>query len=123
MLGVDPPALVGPLEEFGQPFVEPQRDVADRRVQQGVGRLVAEVFQQAVSRVGVDDPLPALRQEERPARGELRVVERQEPRERLAIVEDIDVDRRRAPVGPQPERRLDLALQRGELPQGRGVRE
>ena len=102
--GFTPVAVGGPLEIFGQPLVEPERDVADGDVEQGVGRLVADVLFEPVAEEGVDDPLVAVGQEERPAMREVGVVEGQEVVERLAVVEDVDLDRVLAGVDPEPER-------------------
>ena len=102
MLGVEPVAVGRALEVFGQPLVEPERDVADRDVEQGVGRLVAEVLFEPVAEEGVDDPLVAVGQEEGPAVREVGIVEGQEMLEGLAVVEDVDLDRVLAGVDLEP---------------------
>ena len=56
-------------------------------------RLVAQVFLEAGARVGVDDSLGPLGEEERPPRRQLGIVELEEMVEVLAIVEDVDLDR------------------------------
>ena len=57
-----------------------------------MGRLVAEVLFEPLAHVGVDDAAVALGQEEGPPGRELGIVELEEVRERVAVVEDVDLD-------------------------------
>ena len=100
---VDPATPFGDFEILRQPLVEPERQVAHGRVKQGVGGLVAEVFLKAVVVEGVHHPLRPLGEEEGAAGGEFRVVKREEMAERVAVAEDVDVDRRLVGRRPQAE--------------------
>ncbi len=84
-------------------------------------RLVADVLLGPVAEEGVDHPLLAVGQEEGPALGEVGVMELEEVVERLAVVEEVDLDRVLAHLGLDPERLADLRLQALELADHRGL--
>src|SRR5262249_25685661 len=83
----------------------------DSGVEQGVSRLVAKVLVEAVVMEGVDHPPRPLREEEGAPGRELRVVEGQEVGERLAVSEDVDLDRGLIRRYVQAEGRPQVALQ------------
>ena len=89
------------LEVFGEPLVQPERQVAVRAAEQGVGRLVSQVFLEPRARVRVDDPLVPLCQEEGTPLRQLGIIELEKMDERVLIVEHVDFDR--IIVGPRPK--------------------
>ena len=109
------------LEVLGEPFIEPERQIAERTAEQGVGRLVAQVFLEAGARVGVDDALAALCQEERPPRRQLGVIELEKMGEGVAIVEDVDLDRIVVQARPKIEVFLHVALECLQAAHGRRI--
>ena len=80
------------LEVLSEPLVEPERQVAVCAAEQGVGRLVSQVFGELRARVGVDDSLVALCQEEGSPLRQLGIIELQKVDEGISIVEDVDFD-------------------------------
>ena len=52
------------FEVLGEPFIEPERKIAERTMKQGMSRFMTQVFLEARARVGVDDALASLCQEE-----------------------------------------------------------
>jgi len=90
---VQPVLTAGRLAVLGQPFVQPQGDIGDRRVQVTVRDLVAQVFGHTVAPLGVDLQARVRLQEERPALGELGVAQAHELSELLGAAEQKHVDR------------------------------
>jgi hypothetical protein len=88
-------------------------------VQERVGGFVAEVFLQPIAHEGVDDALRPLGQEEGAPGGKLGIIELEEVRETLAIVQDVDLDRRLLGVDMDAQVRLDVAFQHTEAADGR----
>ncbi len=84
-------------------------------------RLVPQVFLEPGARVGVDDALRPLGQEERPPRRQLGIVELEEMVEVLAIVQDVDLDRILARPGAEIQVLADVALERLQAADGRGI--
>src|SRR5271165_1052509 len=84
---------IGPgLEVFGEPLIEPEGKIAIASTDQGVSGLVPKVLLESVAQVRVDNLPLALREEEGPARRQLGIIELEEVRVGIAIVEDIDLD-------------------------------
>ena len=104
------------FEILGEPFIQPQGEVAECPVEQRVGPFVSQVFLEARVGVGVDDPILALRQEERPARWQLGMIEFQEMVERVAVFQHVDLDRILGHRRPEAQVMLHVALQRLEAP-------
>ena len=110
VLGV---AAVGPASKYSaRPSSSQSGRSPSRHVQQGVRRLVAEVFLEPVAQVRVDDPAVPLGQEEGPARGEFGIVELEEVGEASAVVEDVDLDGLLVGPGAEAEPGLEVALER-----------
>ena len=109
------------LEVFCEPFIEPEWQIAERTVQQSMGCLVAQVFLETRARVGVDDPLATLSQEERPARRQLGIVKLEKMSERVSIVQDVDLDRFIVGAGLKIEVLLQVALEFPQAVDGRGI--
>ena len=109
------------LEVFGKPFIEPERQIAERTAEQGVGRFVTQVFLEAGARVRVDDALAALRQEKRPPRRQLGIIELEKMGKCVAIVEDIDLDRVVVDARSKIEVFLHVALECLQAAHGRRI--
>jgi len=92
MLILDIECIGSGFEVFGEPLIEPEGKIAIASADQGVSGLVPEVLLESVAQVRVDNPPLALREEEGPARRQLGVIELEEMRVGIAIVEDIDLD-------------------------------
>ena len=80
-----------------------------------------KVFVEAVVVKCVNHATGTLRQEERPARRELGIVKHQKVIERLAIIEDVDLDRRSLIVNTQAKARLDVELECEQVADHLGV--
>ena len=109
------------LEVLGKPFIEPERQIAERTAEQGMGCLVAQVFLEAWARVRVDDALAPLSQEKRSPRRQLGIIELEKMGECVAIVEDVDLDRIIVGAGPKIEVLLHVALECLQAVHGRWI--
>ena len=81
------------LKVFGQPFVEPERQVRQHRVEIAVRHFMAKIDRHMLAPLGIDGQPCVGLDEERPPVGELRKSAMNERAESFAVLEQIDVDR------------------------------
>ena len=109
------------LEVLGEPFIEPERQIAERATEQGMRRFVTQVFLEARARVSVDDALAALCQEKRSPRRQLGIIELEKMGKCVAIIEDVDLDRIVVEARSKIEMFLHVALECLQAAHGRWI--